>query len=163
MVRDRASEMVVVSTSRHGMARLHVAPGHACQGDEEAPSLDLAILDDEPTNLAAPIAALDAARDATAVNGAVVRQRRLYECAARARDRLAAVRPTLARLRSVLPEPHGDGNARDADLIVLAAADVARGLEQARRSVRALIGELTDLEAETRELIAVAARIEGGR
>mgnify|MGYP000369978951 CR=1 FL=1 len=45
MVRDRASEMVVVSTSRHGMARLHVAPGHACQGDEEAPSLDLAILD----------------------------------------------------------------------------------------------------------------------
>jgi len=128
-----------------GLARLREAPASL---DDAAPSRDDCV---------------DTSSGATTTCVADLRQRKLYECTARVRDRLAAVRPTLARLRSVLPPPVGEGTARDADLIVLAAADVARGLVQARRSVRALAGELTDIEAEARELLAIAARIEGGR
>ncbi|MGH7338193.1 MAG: hypothetical protein ACREI7_11470 [Myxococcota bacterium] len=71
------------------------------------------------------------------------------------------MRPALARLHSILPRPHGEGSRHDHDLIVLAAADVAHALVQARGSVRAIVGELADLEAESRELLALAASIDG--
>jgi hypothetical protein len=115
----------------------------------------LALLDDNPASPDAPVTA--------AHDGSGEPQRRLYERAARARDWLASVRPALARLRGVLPRPHGEGTPRDHDLIALAAADVARGLVQARRSVRTLAAELADLEAESRDLLAIAAAIEAGR
>lgn len=85
------------------------------------------------------------------------RQRRLYECLARARDHFAAVRPALARLASSLSRPI-DPRVD----VELAAADVRRVLVHARRSVRALSTELQELDAEARDLIALAARVGRG-
>ncbi len=150
---------MVVTRPRQGLLALRAAVGPRSR-DPEVASLGLAIiLDDEPTNPDRSIVGVEV-DDATTAYEADVRQRRMFECAARARDRFAAVRPALARLRSLLPRRQGDGS--DRDLIVLAAADVARGLVQARRSMRALAAELADLEAESRDVLAVAARIEAG-
>jgi len=166
----------MVNGARSGLLTLRAALGRS-RDERGVATLGLAIFDDEPTSPDTPVppAAPDdrdlgdtpvtpAADDRDPGNVASeARQRQLYECAARARDRLAAVRPALARLRGVLPRPQGEGRPRDHDLIVLAAADVARGLVQARRSMRALSAELADLEAESRELLAIAASIEARR
>ena len=78
------------------------------------------------------------------------------------RERLGAVRPAMARLRAVLPRPSESADARSRHFVELAAADVQRALVQARRSVRALVGELAELEAEGRDLIAGASVATGG-
>ena len=66
--------------------------------------------------------------------------------------------PALARLRTVLPRAR-QSRAPDLDLIDLAAGDVMRALVHARRSVCALAAELAGLETESRELLALAARL----
>lgn len=124
---------------------------HEGEATSEAtePAATVAIVDDRATTVyARPVAGDDA--------------RRLYECAGRLRDRLAAVRPAFARLRSVLPDARDVGAARRRDFVELAAADVMRSLVQARRSLRALAAELADLEAEGRALIAIASTAQGG-
>lgn len=89
-------------------------------------------------------------------------ERRLVECAHRAGARLRVVRPALARLRSLLPGKRTLVPARDRDLLVLATADVHRVMTQARRSVRALMAELAELESESREVLVLAAAGEEG-
>ncbi len=116
----------------------------AATGEATEPAATVAIVDDSATTVYTRPAVGDDPR-------------RLYECAARLRDRLAAVRPAFARLRSVLPDARNAGAAGRRDFVELATADVMRSLVQARRSLRALAAELADLEAEGRALIAVAA------
>ncbi len=82
------------------------------------------------------------------------RQRRLYQCAARARDRLAGVRPALEQLRDLLGRPTLDVLGID-----LAVSDIERALTHARRSVRALSAELGQLESESRELVDLVPRV----
>lgn len=73
----------------------------------------------------------------------------LDEQAARLRERLGAVRPALARLRGELAR----ACVRvDRPLVELALADVQRVLVHARRSVRALVAELAELEREAQAL-----------
>jgi hypothetical protein len=81
---------------------------------------------------------------------------RLHDCTIRLRERLAVVRPSIARLRSLAPSPTGH---LDRDLVELGIADVRRALVQARRTVRALVAELANLEREGRLTIADASRL----
>lgn len=67
----------------------------------------------------------------------------------RLRERLGAVRPALARLRGELARA---GVRVDRPLVELAVADVQRALVQGRRSVRALVAELAELEGEAQAL-----------
>jgi hypothetical protein len=78
---------------------------------------------------------------------------RLYMCVARLRDHLAAIRPAMARLRRSMPMG-GRPESWYRDAVELASADVARSLTMARRSVRAIVAELADLETESRDLVA---------
>jgi len=74
---------------------------------------------------------------------------RLDEQGRRLRERLGAVRPALARLRGELAR----ACVRvDRPLLELALADVQRALVHARRSVRALVAELAELEREAQVL-----------
>ena len=64
-------------------------------------------------------------------------------------ERLRAVRPAIGRLRDELDRADCRAARR---LVDLAAADVTRSLVHARRSVRALVALLSDLEREAGEL-----------
>jgi hypothetical protein len=82
---------------------------------------------------------------------------RLYACVARLRDHLAAIRPAMERLRRSIPMG-GRTESWYRDAVELASADVARSLTMARRSVRAIVAELSALETECRNLAADADR-----
>lgn len=69
----------------------------------------------------------------------------MVEQIARLSERLGAVRPALGRLRDELDRVALRGERRVVDL---AMADVTRALVHARRSVRALVALLGDLERE---------------
>jgi len=79
---------------------------------------------------------------------------RARDCAERAVERLAAVRPALAALRNALRDRRTAGAQRA--VVIEATANASRHLAHARRSVRALVSELSDLETEARELVALA-------
>lgn len=130
---------------------------HAAGRLQVVASVPDVVHDDEPT---APGPAVPAAVDEAAplppppvASLAADPDRRLHEHAVRLRERLGAVRPALARLRDELVRA---SLRMDAPLVELALADVERALVLARRSVRALLGELADLEREARALGGVA-------
>lgn len=84
------------------------------------------------------------------------RVRRIGECSVRLRDRFAAIRPAMARLRRELPQPFERRDLIREEMVDLAIADVQRAIMQARRCLRTAAAELVDLEQESRTLIAIA-------
>jgi len=83
------------------------------------------------------------------------RVRRLGESSVSLRDRFAAIRPAVARLRSELPQRFEPRDLVQEEMVDLAIADVQRTLVQARRSLHSVTAEV-DLEQESRTLIANA-------
>ncbi len=71
-------------------------------------------------------------------------------------DALPAVRSAIERLRAALPRAC---EAQRADFVVLAVGDVIRALVQSRRAAREVVAEVTALDTEGRDLIALAARL----
>jgi hypothetical protein len=102
---------------------------------------------DEPPPLPPP------PRGSVALNSDV----REAEQVVRLSERLLAVRPALGRLREELARAEPLAERR---LLDLATADVTRALVHARRSVRALVALLSDLESEAS---ALTERVGGER
>lgn len=79
-------------------------------------------------------------------------------------ERLHAIEPLLsaasaiARLRSVLPIACDARDDQRRELVALAVGDVIRALVLARRSMRALLMQVAELDEHGRDLIAIAAR-----
>lgn len=64
----------------------------------------------------------------------------------------------MERLRGVLPSACDPADSRRHDLVALAVGDVIRSLVLARRTMRILVAQVSELDEQGRDLIAIAAR-----